>query len=89
MPDMCMRSLSVAGMSRATSRSTCFSDSSASRSRMASSNPSLLPKWYFTSAEFSPERAATSCSENSTALRSTMISRAAAISRSLVFGVRA
>src|SRR5437868_15216650 len=84
MPAMCSFSFAVGAIGCASRYSRWVTSVAASRASSASNNPSLLPKWYFTSAELTPDFCAMSLSETSIELRSIMSSLAATSSLSAV-----
>src|ERR1043166_4988427 len=84
MPAICSFSFAVGAIGCASRYSRWVTSVAASRASNASSSPSLLPKWYFTSAELMPDFCAMSLSETSIELRSIMSSLAATNSLSAV-----
>ena len=84
MPAICSRSFAVGAIGCASRYSRCVTSIAASRASNASNSPSLLPKWYFTSAALTPDFCAISLSDTSIELRSIMSSLAATSSLSAV-----
>ena len=84
MPPICSRSFAVGVIFCASRYSSCDISVAASRASSASNSPSLLPKWYFTSAALTPDFCAMSDSDTSIEARSIISSLAATSSFSAV-----
>ena len=84
MPPICRRSFAVGVIGWLIRYSSCDISVAASRASSASNSPSLLPKWYFTSAALTPDFCAMSDSDTSIEARSIISSLAATSSFSAV-----
>ena len=84
MPPMCSLSFAVGEIGWLIRYSSCDISVAASRASSASNSPSLLPKWYFTSAALTPDFCAMSDSDTSIEARSIISSLAATSSFSAV-----
>ena len=84
MPPICSLSFAVGAIGCASRYSSCDISVAASRASSASNSPSLLPKWYFTSAALTPDFCAMSLSDTSIEARSIISSLAATSSFSAV-----
>ena len=84
MPPICSRSFAVGEIGWLIRYSSCDISVAASRASSASNSPSLLPKWYFTSAALTPDFCAMSDSDTSIEARSIISSLAATSSFSAV-----